>query len=97
MNELGSIDWMTNRVEVFIHTNFIHPAYALDEVAMAGVILLLLLVKIDPLQEAHIIVAVISSMFIGLLRLIRGIDNPFEIGGHTYADMDLKTVVYLEI
>ncbi len=95
-NELGTIDRMTNRVEVIIRTDFIPAAYALAEVATAGVILLLLFVKIDPLLEATIIFAVISSMLIGLLLLIRDMDNPFEIGGHTYADVDLETLVYLE-
>ena len=95
-NELGTIDRMTNRVEVIIRTDFIPAAYALAEVATAGVILLLLYVKIDLLLEATIIFAVISSMLIGLLLLIRDMDNPFEIGGHTYADVDLETLVYLE-
>ena len=95
-NELGAIDKMTNRVEVIIRTDFIPAAYALAEVATAGVILLLLFVKIDPLLEGTIIFGVISCMLIGLLLLIRDMDNPFEIGTHTYADVDLETLVYLD-
>jgi hypothetical protein len=94
-NELGAIDRITNRVEVIIRTDFIPAAYALAEVATAGVILLLLFIKIDPLPEATIIFGVISSMLIGLLLLIRDMDNPFEIGSHTYADVDLETLVWL--
>ena len=95
-NELGAIDRITNRVEVIIRTDFIPAAYALAEVATAGVILLLLFIKIDPLLEATIIFGVISSMLIGLLLLIRDMDNPFEIGAGTYADVDLETLVYLD-
>jgi hypothetical protein len=95
-NELGNIDRITNRVEVIIRTDFIPAAYAIAEVATAGVILLLLFVKIDPLLESTIIFGVISSMLIGLLLLIRDMDNPFEIGSHTYADVDLETLNYLE-
>jgi hypothetical protein len=95
-NELGIIDRMTNRVEVIIRTDFIPAAYALAEVATAGVILLLLFVKIDPMIEGIIIFAVICVMLIGLLLLIRDMDNPFEIGAHTYADVDLETLVYLD-
>lgn len=62
----------------------------------SGVILLLLFIKIDPLLEATIIFGVISSMLIGLLLLIRDMDNPFEIGAGTYADVDLETLVYLD-
>ena len=95
-NELGVIDKMTNRIEVIIRTDFIPAAYALAEIATASVILLMLFVKIDPLLEATIIFAVICSMLIGLLLLIRDMDNPFEIGDHTYADVDLETLNYLE-
>jgi len=95
-NELGTIDKMTNRIEVIIRTDFIPAAYALAEVATISVIFLLLFVKIDPLVEATVVFAVISSMLIGLLFLIRDMDNPFEIGDHTYADVDLETLDYLE-
>ena len=95
-NELGTIDKMTNRIEVIIRTDFIPAAYALAEVATASVIVLLLFVDIDPLPEATIVFAVISSMLIGLLLLIRDMDNPFEIGEHTFADVDLETLDYLE-
>jgi hypothetical protein len=95
-NELGVIDKMTNRIEVIIRTDFIPAAYALAEIATASVILLMLVVKIDPLLEGTIVFAVICSMLIGLLLLIRDMDNPFEIGDHTYADVDLETLSYLE-
>lgn len=95
-NELGAIDKMTNRVEVIIRTDFIPAAYALAEVATAGVILILLFVKIDPLLESTVVFAVITCMLVGLLLLIRDMDNPFEIGEHTYADVDLETLDYLE-
>jgi hypothetical protein len=95
-NELGAIDKMTNRIEVIIRTDFIPAAYALAEIATGSVILLLMFVKIDPYFEGTIIFALISSMLIGLLLLIRDMDNPFEIGSHTFADVDLETLTYLE-
>jgi hypothetical protein len=95
-NELGAIDKMTNRIEVIIRTDFIPAAYALAEVATVSVIFLMLFVKIDPLLEATVVFAVIASMLIGLLLLIRDMDNPFEIGDHTFADVDLETLNYLE-
>jgi hypothetical protein len=95
-NELGIIDKMTNRIEVIIRTDFIPAAYALAEIATASVIVLMLFVKIDPLPEATVIFAVICSMLIGLVLLIRDMDNPFEIGDHTFADVDLETLNYLE-
>ena len=35
-------------------------------------------------------------MLIGLVLLIRDMDNPFEIGSNTYADVDLETLNYLD-
>jgi hypothetical protein len=95
-NELGAIDRMANRIDVIIRTDFIPAAYALAEVATAGVILLLIFIKMDPYLEGVIIFAVIVTMLIGLLLLIRDMDNPFEFGAHTYADVDIETLVYLE-
>jgi len=95
-NELGAIDKMANRVDVIIRTDFIPAAYALAEIATGSVILILLFVKMDPLFEGTIIFAVITSMLIGLLLLIRDMDNPFEFGAHTFADVDLETLAYLE-
>jgi len=95
-NELGGIDKMTNRIDVIIRTDFIPAAYALAEIATVSVILLMLFVKIDPLAESIVIFAVICSMLIGLVLLIRDMDNPFEIGDHTFADVDLETLNYLE-
>jgi hypothetical protein len=95
-NEIGIIDRLTNRVDVIIRTDFIPAAYAIAEVATAGVIILLLFIKIDPMIEGTIIFAVIASMLIGLLFLIRDMDNPFEIGTNSYADVDIETLTFLE-
>lgn len=35
-------------------------------------------------------------MLIGLILLIRDMDNPFEFGPDTHADADLETLVFLE-
>jgi hypothetical protein len=95
-NELGAIDRMTNRIEVIIRTDFIPAAYALAEITTVSVIILMMFVDIHPLPAASLIFAVTSSMLIGLMLLIRDMDNPFEIGKHTYADVDLETLKYLE-
>lgn len=95
-NELGAIDRMTNRIEVIIRTDFIPAAYALAEVATSGVILLLIFIKMDPYLDGVIIFAVIVTMLIGLMLLIRDMDNPFEFGNNTNADVDIQTLVYLD-
>jgi hypothetical protein len=94
-NELGVLDKITNRIEVIIRTEFIPAAYALAEVATGSVILILLFLAMDPYLVGVLIFAVISSMLIGLVFLIHDMDNPFEIGSNTYADVDLETLNYL--
>ena len=94
-NELGGLDKMTNRIEVIIRTEFIPAAYALAEVATGSVILLLLFLDMDPYLVGVLIFAIITSMLIGLVLLIRDMDNPFETGSNTYADVDLETLNYL--
>lgn len=96
-NELGIVDKITNRIEVIIRTDFIPAAYALAEFATASVILLLLFIKMDSSLEGVLIFGVVCSMLVGLLLLIRDMDNPFEMGSNTYADVDLETLNYLEI
>jgi hypothetical protein len=94
-NELGLLDKITNRIEVIIRTEFIPAAYALAEVATGGVILILLFLEMDPYLVGVLFFAVISSMLIGLVLLIHDMDNPFETGSNTYADVDLETLNYL--
>jgi hypothetical protein len=89
------LDKMTNRIEVIIRTEFIPAAYALAEVATGSVILLLLFLDMDPYLVGVLIFAIITSMLIGLVLLIRDMDNPFETGSNTYADVDLETLNYL--
>jgi hypothetical protein len=95
-NELGTLDKITNRIEVIVRTNFIPAAYALAEFATASVILLMLFIRMDTPLESGIIFGVICSMLIGLLLLIKDMDNPFEFGSDTFADVDLETLTYLE-
>ena len=50
----------------------------------------------DPIFESPLVFAVICTMLIGLLLLIRDMDNPFEFGPDTFADVDLETLVFLD-
>jgi len=94
--EMGTLDKLVNRVDVIIRTEFIPAAYAIAEVATAGVILVLLFVKIDPTIDGVVMFAVISIMLIALIFLIKDMDNPFEFGQNTYADVDIQLLVDLE-
>jgi hypothetical protein len=94
--ELTNIDRISHRVKTIAETSFIPAAYAISELAAAGVIILLLFVKLDPLYEGLVLFTVLTMLLIALLLLIKDMDNPFEVGKKTYADIDLFLLWDLE-
>jgi hypothetical protein len=86
-NELGTIDRISHRIKTIAGTSFI-PA--------ACVIVLLFFVKLDPLYEGLALFAVLCLLLTALLLLIKDMDNPFEVGKATYADIDLFLLWDLE-
>ncbi len=94
--ELEMVDRLSNRVDVIRRTSFIPAAYAISEVAIAAVILILLFVKTEAPLEGFVLVGVISALLIGLLLLIKDMDDPFEVGGESHADVDLGILFELE-
>ncbi len=95
-NELGTIDRISRRVKTIAETSFIPAAYAISELAAAGVVILLFFVKLDPLYEGLALFTVLCMLMTALLLLIKDMDNPFEVGQGTYADIDLFLLFDLE-
>ena len=94
--ELGTIDKLTSRVKTIADTSFIPAAYAIAEISVAGVVLLLFFVKLDPYYEGMVIFTIIIALLISILLLIKDMDNPFEYGKKTFADVDLSPLFDLE-
>ena len=94
--EMTNIDRISHRVKTIAETSFIPAAYAISELAAAGVIILLFFVKLDPFYEGLVLFTVLCMLLIALLLLISDMDNPFEVGKKTYADIDLFLLWDLE-
>ena len=94
--ELGNIDKLTSRVKTIAETSFIPAAYAIAEISVAGVILLLFFVKLDPYYEGMVIFTIIIALLISIILLIKDMDNPFEYGKKTFVDVDLSPLMDLE-
>lgn len=94
--EMTNIDRICNRIQTIAETSFIPTAYAIAEISIIAVIFIMLFLKIDPYYEGLILFAVISVLIIGILLLIKDMDNPFEVGAGTYADVDLSLLWNLE-
>jgi len=94
--EMTNIDRISHRVKTIAETSFIPAAYAISELAAAGVIILLFFVKLDPFYEGLVLFTVLCMLLTALLLLIQDMDNPFEVGKKTYADIDLFLLWDLE-
>jgi len=94
--ELINIDKISNRIETITETTFIPAAYGIAELAVAAVLLVLLFVRTDPYYEGLALIGATSSLLIGLIMLIKDMDNPFELGKNSYADVDLNILFGLE-
>ncbi|MCZ7397564.1 MAG: hypothetical protein O8C59_03525 [Candidatus Methanoperedens sp.] len=94
--EMINIDKISNRIETITETTFIPAAYGIAELAVAAVLLVLLFVRTDPYYEGLALIGATSSLLIGLIMLIKDMDNPFEVGKNSYADVDLNILFGLE-
>jgi hypothetical protein len=94
--EMTNIDRISHRIKTIAETSFIPAAYAIAELAAAGVIILLFFVKLDPYYEGLVLFTVLCMLLTALLLLIKDMDNPFEVGKNTYADINLFLLWDLE-
>jgi hypothetical protein len=77
-NELGNIKRLSNRVEVIKEVPFLPAGHAIAEFATGGALLVLLLLKIEPVYEGLVLAGVIATILISVVLLIKDMDNPFE-------------------
>lgn len=94
--ELTNIERMSNRIKTIAETTFIPAAYGIAELAVAAVLIVLLFIKTEPYYEGLALIGATSSLLIGLIMLIKDMDNPFEVGKNSYADVDLYLLWELE-
>ena len=94
--ELTNIDRISNRIKQIKDTDFIPAAYALSEIAIAFVILVLLFIKTESIFDAVILLMVITVITTGLIYLIKDMDDPFEVDEGSNADVNLFLLFELE-
>jgi hypothetical protein len=95
-NELSNIEKISNRIDTIEETNFLPAAYALSQVAVSFVLLILLFSLVDPYLIGMVIIFTVTFLITGILLLIKDMDNPFETGGTGSADVDLSHIYKLE-
>lgn len=95
-NELNNIEKISNRIDTIEETNFLPSAYALSQIAVLLVMLILLFSIVDPYVIGMFIIFTVTFLIIGILLLIKDMDNPFETGGTGSADVDLSHIYKLD-
>jgi len=66
------------RIDVISRTGFLPPAYALLEVLLAMILMLLLVAKFKSVIAESILVPFVTLVNLYMLRLIKDVDDPFE-------------------
>ena len=79
------------RTHVISRTGFLATGYALLELILVAITILLLLTKFNSLISAVFIVFFVELLYIYMYKLIEDIDDPFEYGD-TSTDRDVQTV-----
>jgi hypothetical protein len=91
-SELTTIDRICKRIYSIREMRFVPTAFALSEIAISAVILVLLFINIEPFTGGLILFALTAILLIGILFLIRDMDDPFS----GYATVDLSLLRNLE-
>lgn len=95
-NELAALDKLVYRVEIIMETSFIPAAYHIAIISMIMVLTTLMFTKMDPFYEGALLYGSVSFVLTSLLLLIQDMDNPFEYGRNSAADVDLAILFKLK-
>jgi predicted membrane chloride channel (bestrophin family) len=95
-NELAAIDRLIYRVEIIMETSFIPAAYHISIISIVAVLLTLMFTKMDPYYEGILLFGSVAFVLTSLMMLIQDMDNPFEYGKNSAADVDLKILFKLK-
>jgi hypothetical protein len=95
-NELAVIDRIVYRVEIIMETSFIPAAYHIAVISMVMVLITLMFTRMDPFYEGILLYGAVTFVLTSLLMLIQDMDNPFEYGRNTAADVDLSILFKLK-
>lgn len=79
-----------------METSFIPAAYHISIIAISSVLLILMFTKMDPYYEGILLFGSVSFVLISLMLLIQDMDNPFEYGKNSAADVDFKILFKLK-
>ncbi len=95
-SEMSNLEKLSYRIDTIMETSFLPAAYVIAIIAAASVLITLMFTKMDPYYEALTLFSSITFVLVGILLLINDMDNPFEVGHKSSADVDLSILFKLE-
>jgi hypothetical protein len=78
MGDVHNLRKLTTRMAVISRTGFLATGYALLEVLIACIIIILMISRFKNTMSEVIVVAFVSLIYIYMYRLIKDVDDPFE-------------------
>lgn len=75
---MNAVRRTVGRIDVISRTGFLSTGYAILEVVVVAVVLLLLASRFKTLVAEYTLITCITLIYAYMLRLIRDVDNPFE-------------------
>jgi hypothetical protein len=95
-DNLTNLDRLSHRLDYIAYTSGISGAYLICDISLAAVLLIFIFAKNEWGFGGLALFALIAFVLTAIVQLIHDIDNPFEYGKHTVADVDTSVLFKLE-
>ena len=95
-DNLTNIDRLSHRLDYIAYTKGISGAYVICDFSLAAVLIIFVFAKNDWGFGGFLLFALIAFVLTAIVQLIHDIDNPFEYGKNTVADVDTSVLFKLE-
>lgn len=93
---LTNIDRLSHRIDYIAYTNDIPGAHIVADLALGAVFLIFIFAQNDWGIGGFVLFGAITFVLSALMLLIHDMDNPFEYGRNTLADVDVTVLFELE-
>ena len=95
-DNLTNIDRLSHRLDYIAYTSGISGAYIICDLSLAAVLIIFIFAKNEWGFGGLLLFALIAFVLTAIVQLIHDIDNPFEYGKNTVADVDTSVLFKLE-
>ena len=93
---LTNVDRLSHRIDYIGYTDDIPGAYIVSDIALAAVFLIFIFSKNEWGTGGSVLFGAITFVLSAIIFLIHDMDNPFEYGHDSLADVDLSVLFRLE-